>query len=166
MCSLLRPDSSVGRAPPQCCFYRALDDTAPEYYADPESIALLFPSSLLREMLIHPDMRELAMHDCHSRSQANDALAEICCLCCLTYPRLWLISRSTIIFNWLFTNIYHIVHSVSLALDSDGSWSRRLKELHLHSDNIQGPGQNPNDPLDSHFEASWIYGLSHIHPLR
>ena len=57
----------------------ALDDeTAPEYYANPELIMLLFPSSLPREMLVHPDMRELAEHERHLReSQANDALVDI-----------------------------------------------------------------------------------------
>ncbi|KAF8333820.1 hypothetical protein F5887DRAFT_892938 [Amanita rubescens] len=155
------------------------DDTAPEYYANPESIAPLFPSSLPREILAHPDMRELAMHECRLReSQANDALVEI--------RRL----RRIIQGFWHFKHVnvsgtgnrpntrmlesykqinyklqwavhrYRIAYRALLALDSDGSWSKQLKEL--RSDDIQGPGRNPDDPLDSkttkgRFEASWIW---------
>ncbi|KAF8335185.1 hypothetical protein F5887DRAFT_892104 [Amanita rubescens] len=155
------------------------DDTAPEYYANPESITVLFPSSLTCELLALPGVRGLAQQECQLReSQANDALADI--------RRL----RRIIQGFWHFKKVnvsgtgnrpntrmlgsykqidyklqwavhrYRTAYSALLVLDPDGSWMEQLKEL--RREDIRGPSRDPDDPLDNklskgRFEASWIW---------
>ena len=50
---------------------------------------------------------------------------------------------------------YHAAHCALLAIDPDGLWQSRLKEL--KDADIQGPGKDDNGSGNSRFEPSWIW---------
>ena len=148
-------------------------------YTHPESASLFFPSSLPPEIRRHPDMKEISDAECRLREpQADDALADVHRLRRIIQG-LWQFKK----FNVSGTgnkpntrmldlykrveyklqraaNRYRIAYTALMALNPNGSWRDRLKEL--KPTDIRGPGRDPEHPEDAkssngQFVTSWIW---------
>ncbi|KAF8171335.1 hypothetical protein BJ912DRAFT_1025200 [Pholiota molesta] len=137
-------------------------------YANPESMALRFPSSLPPEARALPELKEIS----------DDALADIRRQRRIIQG-LWDFKKlnvsgtgnrpNTKLFD-LYTRInqklqraahrYHIAYHALSKLDPNGAWVERLKEL--HPKDIRGPGRDPDNADDTQsskgrYEPSWIW---------
>ena len=140
----------------------------------PENIPLFLSSSLPAHIHSLPELKEIcALERCLCEPQADDALAEV-------HHQRWVIQGL-----WLFKclNIsgtgnhpntrmitlykcfnkkteraakkYRSAWCALSVLDPGGSWSTRFKEL--KKEHISGPGKDPEDASNSHYEPSWIW---------
>ncbi|KAF8157396.1 hypothetical protein BJ912DRAFT_1026998 [Pholiota molesta] len=148
-------------------------------YANPESMALRFPSSLPPEARALPELKEICEMERRLREpQADDALADIRRQRRIIQG-LWDFKKlnvsgtgnrpNTKLFD-LYTRInqklqraahrYHIAYHALSKLDPNGAWVERLKEL--HPKDIRGPGRDPDNADDTQsskgrYEPSWIW---------
>ncbi|EDR06772.1 uncharacterized protein LACBIDRAFT_299636 [Laccaria bicolor S238N-H82] len=154
-------------------------DDAGIHYANPESTTLFFPSSLPPEMHRLPELKEVCDAERSLREpQAHDALADIRCLRRIiqglwqfkklnvsgtgNHPNTRMLGTYSRIEYKLqrAANRYRVAYTVLLALDPDGAWKERLKEL--KPADLRGPGKDPNNVEDgktsnSQFTPSWIW---------
>jgi hypothetical protein len=152
-------------------------------YSKPESMPLYLPSSLPPDISQRPELKDVREAEQRLReAQADDALADVRRLRRIIQG-LWQFKKlnvsgtgnrpNTRMLN-LYTrfetklqhsaNHYNIAYTALKALDPNGSWKERLKEL-KHSD-IRGPGRDSENPDDAksngRFEPSWIWLVTRL----
>ena len=148
-------------------------------YTHPESTPLFFPSSLPSEIRHRAEMKEMCDAECRLREpQADDALADIRWFR-RTIQGLWQFKKLNVsgtgnkpntrmldLYNRIdyklqrAANRYRIAYAALRALDPNGLWQERLKELRVV--NLRGPGRDPDHPEDAktsngRFIPSWIW---------
>ena len=152
-------------------------------YSNPESIPLYFPSSLPSDISQRPELKDIREAEGRLReAQADDALADVRRLRRIIQG-LWQFKKlnvsgtgnrpNTRMLN-LYTrfdtkirhaaNRYNVAYTALKALDPDGGWKERLKEL--KPSDIRGPGreiENPDDAkTNGRFELSWIWLVARL----
>jgi hypothetical protein len=154
-----------------------------QYYSNPESMPLYLPSSLPPDISQRPELKDIreAEH-CLREAQADDALADVRRLRRIIQG-LWQFKKlnvsgtgnrpNTRMLN-LYTrfetklqhaaNRYNVAYTALKALDPNGSWKERLKEL--KSSDLRGPGRDTENPEDARsngrFEPSWIWLVTRL----
>lgn len=148
-------------------------------YTHPESAPLWFPSSLPSEIRRRAEMKEMCDAERRLREpQADDALADVHRFR-RTIQGLWQFKKLNVsgtgnkpntrmldLYNRIdyklqrAANRYRIAYAALMALDPNGSWRERLKEL--NPVDIRGPGRDPDHPEDAktssgRFIPSWIW---------
>ena len=149
------------------------------HHPNPESMPLYFPSSLPPEIRERPELKDICKVEHRLReAQANDALSEVRRLR-RVIQGLWQFKKLNVSGTGnrpntrmldshsrfetklqRVVNRYNIAYTALLALDSDGCWKERFKEL--KPSDVRGPGRNPDNPEDAkksngRFEPSWIW---------
>ena len=153
------------------------------YYANPESMPLYFPSALPPEIRQCPELKEVRKAEQRLReAQANDALADVRRLRRIIQG-LWQFKKLNVSgtgnrantrmldsYSRFQTklqraaNHYHVAYTALMALDPNGRWKEKLKEL--KPSDLWGPGRNPENPDDGksngRFEPSWIWLVTRL----
>ena len=154
-------------------------DDAGVHYANPESTTLFFPSLLPPEIRQLPELKEVCDAErCLREPQSYDALADVRRLRRIIQG-LWQFKKLNVSGTGnrpntrmlgMYTRIeyklqraanrYRIAYSALLALDPNGAWKERLKEL--KPTDLRGPGRDPDNPEDAktsngRFTPSWIW---------
>lgn len=145
-----------------------------------ESMPLYLPSSLPQCLRQLPELATVLEKELRLRiAQADDALAEIrrqrriisglwqfkklnvdgtgskaCTRMQMLYNRFNLRTQRC-------ARCYRAARSALLALDPNGCWQSRLKDL--KDDDIRGPGKDDDRSRNSRFEPSWIWLVPRIH---
>ena len=161
----------------------SVQDDNGAYYSNPESIPLYLPSSLPPEIRQCPELKDI--HDGERRlreAQADDALAEVRRLR-RVIQGLWQFKKLNVsgtgnrpntrvlhLFSrfdtklQLAVNRYHVAYTALKALEPNGSWRDRLKEL--KPSDLRGPGRDPDNSEDGNsngrFEPSWIWLVTRL----
>ena len=137
----------------------------------PENTPLFLPSSLPAHIRSLLELKEICMlEQCLCEPQADDALAEVHCQQ-RVIQGLWLfkhlnISRMGNCPNMRMITLYKCFNKkteqaakkyrsawhVLSVLDPGGSWSTWFKEL--KKEHLSGPGKEPEDTSNSHYEPS------------
>ena len=153
------------------------------YYSNPESTPLYLPSSLPPEIRQRPELKDILEAEHRLReAQADDALADVRRLR-RVIQGLWQFKKLNVsgtgnrqntrmLHSYsrfdnklqLSANRYRVAYTALMALDPNGLWKDRLKEL-KHSD-LRGPGRDPDNPEDAktngRFEPSWIWLVARL----
>jgi hypothetical protein len=152
-------------------------------YSNPESMPLYLPSSLPPDISQRPELKEIRETEYRLReAQADDALAEVRRLR-RVIQGLWQFKKlnvsgtgnrpNTRMLN-LYTrfetklqhaaNQYNVAYTALKALDTNGGWKERLKEL--KPSDLRGPGRDMDNPEDGRsngrFEPSWIWLVTRL----
>jgi hypothetical protein len=159
------------------------DMTGGGHYSNPESMPLYLPSSLPPEIRHRPELKDICEAEHRLReAQADDALADVRRLR-RVIQGLWQFKKlnvsgtgnrhNTRMLNsfsrfdtklQLAANRYRVAYTALMALDRDGSWKERLKEL--KPSDLRGPGRDPDNPQDAksngRFEPSWIWLVTRL----
>jgi hypothetical protein len=154
------------------------------HYSNPESLPLYFPSSMPPEICQHLELKDIcAAERCLREAQADDALADVRRLR-RVIQGLWRFKKLNVSgtgnrpntrmldsYSRFETklqhaaNRYRVAYTALVALDPNGSWKERLKEL--RSSDLRGPGRDPDNPEDTkksngRFELSWIWLVTRL----
>lgn len=153
------------------------------YYSNPETMPLYFPSALPPEIRHSPDLKEIAEAELRlCEAQANDALADVRRLR-RVIQGLWEFKKLNVsgtgnqANTWMLdshsrfqtklqcaVNRYHVAYAALMALDPNGCWREKLKEL--KPSDVRGPGRNVDNPDDAktngRFEPSWIWLVTRL----
>ena len=154
-------------------------DDAGGQYLNPESVTLYFPSSLPPEIRRLPELKEVRDAELSLREpQAHDALADVRRLRRIIQglwqfkklnvsgtgnrPNTQMLGTYSRIEHRLqrAANRYRVAYTALVALDPDGAWKERLKEL--KPTDLRGPGRDADNPEDAktsngRFIPSWIW---------
>jgi hypothetical protein len=153
-------------------------------YSNPESIPLHLPSSLPPNISQLPELKDIRDAERRLReAQADDALADVRRLR-RVIQGLWQFKKLNVsgtgnrpntrmlnLFSQFQTklqhaaNRYNVAYTALRALDSDGSWKERLKEL--KPSDLRGPGRDIDNLEDAkssngRFEPSWIWLVARL----
>jgi hypothetical protein len=152
-------------------------------YSNPESMPLYLPSSMPSDIFQRPELKDIREAERRLReAQADDALADVRRLRRIIQG-LWQFKKlnvsgtgnrpNTRMLN-LYTrfdtkiqhaaNRYNVAYTALKALDPNGGWKERLKEL--KPSDIRGPGRDIENPDDAksngRFEPSWIWLMTRL----
>jgi hypothetical protein len=153
------------------------------HHSNPESMLLYLPSSLPPEIRQRPELKNI--HDAELRlreAQADDALADVRRLR-RVIQGLWQFKKLNVSGTGnrnntrmlhsfsrfdtklqLAANRYRVAYTALRALDLNGLWKDRLKEL--KPSDLRGPGRDPDNPEDAksngRFEPSWIWLMKRL----
>ena len=157
----------------------ASDEANINHYLNPESTPLYFPSSLPLDIRERPELKEVREAERRLREpQADDALADVRHLRQIIqgfweFKKLnvsgtgnrpntrMLDNYSRMQYKLQYSvNRYRVAYNALMALDPNGSWRERLKEL--KDGDVRGPGRDVDNIEDTktskgRFEMSWIW---------